>query len=106
MKFLKILLFLAILVIGVSIGLSNRQAVELRLEPVPYAIDLPLFVVIFAAMFAGLLIGALAMWLRDGRVRRRARQAEHRAQDLEREVRQSGDGERADRPALQKPKAA
>lgn len=104
MKLIRIVLFLAALIVGVSIGLSNRQAVELRLEPIPYAVDLPLFVIIFASIFVGLLIGAAAMWLRDGQVRRRAREAERRSRDLEREAASHDQGEK--RPALPDSRAA
>lgn len=106
MKLIRIVLFLVALVVGISIGLSNRQLVELKLEPVPYAIDVPLFAVIFASIFVGLLVGALTVWLRDGRVRRRARQAEHRAHDLEREVQQTKERSRDERPALPGSRAA
>lgn len=118
MRILRWLLLPPAVVLGISVGASNRDIATLRLEPLPYAIDLPLYAVIFAAGFAGLLVGAAAMWWRDGSVRRRVRQERHKARDLEQElarehdelarVRKLARGEVADdgRRRLEGPKAA
>lgn len=86
MRILRWLLLPPAVVLGISIGASNRDMATLRLEPLPYAIDVPLYMVIFGAGFAGMLIGALAMWWRDGRVRRKVRAEHHRVRDLEKEL--------------------
>lgn len=86
MKLLRWIVLPPALLVAISIGASNREPVTLRLEPVPYAMEIPLFAVIFAAVFVGILVGAAAMWLRDGRVRRQARAARSRAAGLERDL--------------------
>ena len=86
MKIVKLALFLIAIVVGVSIGISNRQAVTLALEPLPYSIELPLFIVMFGCLLIGLIAGGIVVWWRDGQVRRRARRAESRAGKLEKEL--------------------
>jgi uncharacterized integral membrane protein len=85
-KLIRLVIFLAAVIVGVSVGISNRQPVAIALEPIPYSIELPLFVVIFASLFVGILFGGLVVWWQDGRVRRRARRAEVRAVKLEKEL--------------------
>ncbi len=86
MKLIRLVVFLAVALVGISIAISNRQPVTLALEPLPYAIDVPLYLVIFAVLFIGVLVGAFAMWWRDGRVRKRARRAEGQANALQKEL--------------------
>jgi uncharacterized membrane protein YuzA (DUF378 family) len=70
----------------VVVGLANRGLVTLRAMPEALAtlvglspdVTLPLFVVIFLGVAAGLLIGFVWEWLREGRQR-----AEARAKDRE-----------------------
>lgn len=86
MKIVRLLLFLIAVVVGVSIGISNRQPVPLQLEPIPFSIELPLFLVIFICFIAGIIFGGIVVWWRDGQVRKRARAAESRAGKLEKEL--------------------
>ena len=79
MKIVRLLLLLIAIVIGISIGISNSQPVRLALEPIPFSVEFPLYLVIFVCFLAGLVCGGIVVWWRDGRVRKRARQAENRA---------------------------
>ncbi|OWU85750.1 phosphoribosylanthranilate isomerase [Oceanicola sp. 22II-s10i] len=88
--------FLAILAVAlISVALANRDFVTLTLLPSGIArivgmnpsIDLPLFVVIFAGIVAGLLIGFVWEWLREHKHRAEARRNAKEAGKLEREVR-------------------
>ncbi|WP_416897054.1 MAG: LapA family protein [Minwuia sp.] len=86
MKLIKLIVFLAAIIVGVSIGISNKEPVTLALEPIPYAVEFPLYLVIFACFLAGMIFGGIVVWFRDGRVRKRARSAESRAGELAREL--------------------
>ena len=76
------------------VATANRGAVTVNVLPGEladfagwnYAVQLPLFLVIFAGIIAGLLIGFVWEWLREHK--HRAEAAEHRRarQKLEREV--------------------
>ncbi len=78
----------------ILVGLANRGMVTLRAMPEPMAellgmspdISLPLFVVIFLGVAAGLLIGFLWEWVREHRVRAEARVKSREVEKLRREV--------------------
>lgn len=93
--------FLGVLAVGlITVALANRNMVELRLLPEElsgflgwsWAVTLPLFVVIFAAIVAGVVIGFIWEWLRETRLRAEGQRAKkaavklaHEVQDLKRE---------------------
>ncbi|WP_424931511.1 lipopolysaccharide assembly protein LapA domain-containing protein [Amaricoccus macauensis] len=93
MRTIKLILLGIILLAIVVLGLANREPVTLELLPqglahlVPGAsIDLPLFVVILAAILVGLVLGYLFEYLREYKHRKRARQKQQEATQLNREV--------------------
>ncbi|MBS9717337.1 lipopolysaccharide assembly protein LapA domain-containing protein [Pseudohalocynthiibacter aestuariivivens] len=87
--------FLAILGIClITVALANRDAVTLRLLPDELAsligyskvIELPLFLVIFGGIVAGLLIGFVWEWIREHKQRAEAARAKREASKLAQEV--------------------
>lgn len=80
----------------VLIGLANRGMVTVRAMPEALGdllglspdIELPLFVVIFLGVGAGLLIGFLWEWVREHRMRADARVKAREVETLRREVQQ------------------
>ncbi|WP_169543782.1 LapA family protein [Sneathiella aquimaris] len=66
------LIFLGIFVITLSIG--NRESVSFSLFPLPFVMDVPLFMLILAGGFLGVLLGAFRTWISDGKLRRENRQ--------------------------------
>jgi uncharacterized integral membrane protein len=74
------------MVVLVVFAVVNRQAVTLDLWPLDMALRLPLFILILGSLFVGLLVGGTAAWLSGAAARRRARAAEHRAAECEREI--------------------
>jgi putative membrane protein len=57
-------LIIAILLVLLGIfAVANRQAISLSLDPLPFAIDLPLYLLVFLVFAAGLVLGMLAQWL-------------------------------------------
>jgi uncharacterized integral membrane protein len=80
-----VLVPLAILTVLLAIG--NRHAVTISLDPFLWekpalTVTRPLFLVILAALIAGVLVGGLAAWLRQGKWRRAARRAQAEARAL------------------------
>jgi uncharacterized integral membrane protein len=64
-------------VVLVAFSLANRQTVTVSFDPFSsmapaYAVTLPLFIIIFAVLILGVLVGGLAAWLRQGKWRRSA----------------------------------
>ena len=80
MKYLKYLFLAVLAVILVTLALANRGPVELVLLPrglnellgFNESLTLPLFVVLFAFILFGVLIGFVWEWLREYRFRRAA----------------------------------
>ncbi len=72
--------------VAVVFTIANRELITLDFWPFDLSLRIPLFVVLLASLFAGLLIGGLAVWLSAGRTRRRGRQARRRVEQLEREL--------------------
>ncbi len=73
---LIILVPLAILI--VLFAVANRVPVLVSLDPFAsdppmFSLKAPLFVVVLAALIAGVVIGGIAAWARQGKWRRRAR---------------------------------
>lgn len=88
--------FLACLgIVLISVALANRGAVTLTLLPAPladllsfnYTVTLPLFIVIFGGIIAGLLIGFFWEWLREYKHRAAAGSAQRELKQTQREVR-------------------
>ena len=86
MKFLSRGLFLLFILLGALIAVSNSQAVELALWPLPQVLVLPLYLLIVALLLAGVLAGLGLGWWAARRHRRRARERGSEAARLDREV--------------------
>ena len=87
--------FLGVLaVVLISVAMANRGGITLRLLPdelatplgLAWSIELPLFVVIIAAIVAGLLIGFVWEWLREHKHRAEAARKSGEVRQLKREV--------------------
>lgn len=78
----------------IALAVANRTTVRFSLDPISqsepfFAVDLPLFVVMLAAAFLGLLIGFLVMWLSQGKWRKLARTSRDEAHRWREEARRS-----------------
>jgi uncharacterized integral membrane protein len=69
-----------------AFAISNRSGVSLALWPLPLAIDLPLYLLVFAALLIGFVSGTIAAWLGGHRRRRELRRARRRIGALEGEL--------------------
>ena len=76
-------------------AVSNRELVSLRIEPLPFLLELPLYAAVLAALFAGFVVGGLISWIGGWKWRRRARRAEAEVGRLRRES-----AEAVSRPAV------
>jgi uncharacterized integral membrane protein len=93
-RFLRYVLLAALAVVLVTIAMANRTIVHLELLPadistflgIQRGIDLPLFLVIFGGIIAGLLIGFVWEWFREHKHRSAAATRSREVSRLEREV--------------------
>jgi lipopolysaccharide assembly protein A len=65
---------------------SNRETVSLGLWPLPFLVGVPLYLVVFAAVIAGFLLGALVVWIGGARRRGELRRCRRRNEALAREL--------------------
>lgn len=88
MKALKrLFLFLVLIPFGiafVSLAVANRHVVPLVLDPFSpenpaFAVNVPLFWIVFGALMSGILIGGVMAWLKQGRHRKAARSNRYEA---------------------------
>ena len=67
-------------------AVSNRETVSLALWPLPFLVDLPLYLLFFLSLLVGGLIGVSAAWIAGSRSRRELRGRRRRIEALEREL--------------------
>lgn len=92
-RFLKSLVLLPVAIVVVLLAVANRESVRLSLDPFSpepvFAFSMPVYVLVFAAVALGIVVGGIGAWLGQGDVRARARHHRRERERLEREVAQS-----------------
>ncbi len=79
-RFLKIAILLLCAIVLLGFAFANRDAVTVSFDPfasidsAAFSIEAPLFVVVIGATMLGVVAGAFATWLSQGRHRRASRQ--------------------------------
>lgn len=94
MRYIRYAFLLGLGLVLVTIAFANRDPVTLRLLPddladyLPWGrvVELPLFLVIFGAVIAGVAIGFVWEWLREYKYRAAAERRGREARKLQREV--------------------
>lgn len=83
MKTFKTLVFLLIAFAFVVFAVSNHDPVVLKLFPLPFEIDLPLYLLVLACIFVGMVIGGSAAWTASASRRQALRHARRHERELE-----------------------
>src|SRR4029079_3285343 len=86
-KFVVLAILVPLAIIIVMFAVANREIIAVSFDPFDtahpaFALKMPLFVLIFALVGTGVLVGGIAAWLKQHRWRMRARRAEAEARDL------------------------
>lgn len=107
-RFLETLILVPIAVVLAVLAVANRTPVSLSLDPfrpeeTALTVTVPLYWVIFAALALGVLLGGMAVWMRQGRYRKAARRNRREAAHLREEVETIKKQEPATGPALPAP---
>lgn len=87
MRVLAWLIGLPVAILAIVFAVVNRALVTVDLWPLPWTVDLPLFLMVLGALGLGLAAGGVVGWLSSGRARSRARAEGRRADRLENRVR-------------------
>lgn len=86
-KIVTALIVIPLAAVIIAFAVANRQTVTVSFDPFSssspaYAATLPLFVVIFAVLIIGVLIGGIAAWIRQAKWRRSTRRLESEVRAL------------------------
>ncbi|MDN5785988.1 MAG: LapA family protein [Pseudorhodobacter sp.] len=94
MRYLRYLFLIGLAIVLLTVALANRTKVELNLLPPDMAalanfnhsVNLPLYLVIFGGIIAGLMIGFIWEWFREHKHRASASERAREITRLEREL--------------------
>ncbi|MEM7471662.1 MAG: LapA family protein [Pseudomonadota bacterium] len=94
MRYIKYVFLAAVAFCLLILALANRGTVQIKLLPEelaaylgqPFSYELPLFIIIFAGIVVGLLIGFVWEWLREHKHRSDARTQKREKEKLQRQV--------------------
>ena len=90
-KLIAVLILVPLAVLFVAFAVANRQSVVVSFDPLDashpaFALPVPLFALLLAALLAGVVIGGIAAWMRQSKWRRAARLAQGQARALNAEL--------------------
>lgn len=90
-RIVMVLVIVPIAVVLIALAVANRGAVPFTLDPFnpgnrALTVEWPLFIYLFVTLVAGMIIGSVATWLKQGRYRKEARDRRHEVQRLIRET--------------------
>ena len=94
--FIRTLLALLGIVVIVLLAVDNRQMVEIVFWPLPFTYSMPLYVVFLVGLFAGALLGGIAVWLSTRSYRSEARTLKRRVEAVERQEKLKREREEAE----------
>ena len=77
---------LVAVVLLVPFAVSNREPVSLGFWPLPFLVDLPVYLLVLLLLLAGFVTGAAASWLGGRHTRRELRRRRRRVEALERDL--------------------
>ena len=103
-KFIAIAVLVPLAILIVMFAVANREIITVSFDPFDsvapaLAFKMPLFMLIFALVTVGVVVGGIAAWLKQHKWRMRARRAEAEARDLR--SRLDADQPRRNVPALE-----
>lgn len=90
-KIVTLIIVVPLAIIIVAFAVANRQAVTVSFDPFSsadpaYAARLPLFILIFALVILGVIVGGVTTWFRQAGWRRSARMLEGEVRALHQEL--------------------
>lgn len=101
MRLIGWLLALPLSLLAVVFAVANRHGLRLELWPLPWSLELPVYLAVLGPLVLGMVLGGVIVWLAGHGSRAAARHHRRRAESLERQLAAAGAG--ADTPALPPP---
>ena len=90
MRLIGWLLALPVSLLAAVFAVANRHDLRLQLWPLPWSLDLPVYLAVLVPLVLGMVLGGLAVWLGGHRTRVAARHHRRRAESLERQLTVTG----------------
>ena len=90
MRLIGWLLALPVSLLAAVFAVANRHDLRLQLWPLPWSLDLPVYLAVLVPLVLGMVRGGLAVWLAGHRTRAAARHHRRRAESLERQLTVTG----------------
>ncbi|WP_169566572.1 lipopolysaccharide assembly protein LapA domain-containing protein [Sneathiella limimaris] len=69
---MKLISWIFVVLLGLAViilSIGNRESVTFSLFPLPYVMEIPLFILILGGAFLGVILGAIRTWISDGKAR-------------------------------------
>lgn len=90
-KILSWIIWLPMAIVLIAVALANKDNVTFSLDPTSradplFATDIPLFLLLFAAIGIGVVLGGIGAWLNQSKWRRAARDARYEMNQIRSEV--------------------
>ena len=90
-RFLILFILVPLAIVVVALSVANRQGVVLSFDPFTsgasrWSVDVPLFILLFATLGLGIVVGGVAAWIGQGKWRRAARAERANAARLRQDV--------------------
>jgi hypothetical protein len=90
-RFLILFVLLPLAIVAVALSVANREMIQLSLDPLGgaaprWSVAMPLFILLFATLGLGILIGGVATWIGQGKWRKAARAERANAARLRQDV--------------------
>ena len=85
-KLIKLCFYVLLILIGVTFAVGNRTRISLTFFPLPYTLELPLFLFSFVVFTAGVLLGWMIARVGGFRKNRAHKEASKRVSALENEL--------------------
>lgn len=106
-KIVSFLILVPLALVLVALSIANKQPVTVSFDPFSagapaFVLRAPLYLVAFALLIAGVIIGGIAAWFAQGKWRRAARYGQAELRDARNEI----DGLRRDLAARESPSPA
>jgi uncharacterized integral membrane protein len=90
-RIVSFLILVPLALVLVALSVANKQAVTVSFDPFSagapaFALRAPLYLVAFALVIAGVIIGGIAAWIAQGKWRRAARHGQAELRDARNEI--------------------